>query len=219
MELTEAELSFVNACLREQEERKLYKTAYVKPKYGVHDFCSDSENVLKTALLRGLNFRSDSLFLRSLVKRIMFLARKWEFRERKENAVAEQLRIATMFAGRFGGGENKKEIGVELAHIFGKFNVLSPSRITGNVIMCNGVFAQALRYQNAFKQIRILRAMAKEATLQSQWKKKADEIRPMLANIKGPDQNAGLHGGNVSGTASRFLNRRYANKSSGGGYW
>lgn len=218
MELTEAELSFMNACFREQEERKLYKTAYVKPKYGVHDFCADSENVLKTALLRGLNFRSDSLFLRSLVKRIMFLARKWEFRERKENAVQEQLRIAAMFAGPFGAREKKNEIGVELAHVFGKFRVLSPSRKTSDVIMIDGVFAQALRYQRAFKQIKKLRALAKEAMRQSEWRKKADEMRPMLANIKGPDQNAGWHGGNVSGTASRFFNPRHFNSRLGGGF-
>jgi hypothetical protein len=221
MELTEAELSFVNACLREQEERKLYKTAYVKPKYGVHDFCSDSENVLKTALLRGLNFRSDSLFLRSLVKRIMFLARKWEFRERKENAIAEQLRVAC-----FGGVSNgikihRMDLAKELIHVTAEFRMLTPSQKTGHVVMTDPLFAQAMRYQNAFKQIRKLRAMAKDAMLQT---KRTDELRKKALESRHQEQPVIMPvdmslGWNRNGRASRFNTPKYVNKSSGGGYW
>ena len=221
MELTEAEMAFIHNCFREQEEQTCYKNNYVKPKYGVHDFCADSENVLKTALLRGLNFRSDSLLLRSLVKRIMFLARKWEFRERKENAIAEQLRVAC-----FGGVSNgikiyRIDLAKELIYVTAEFRMLTPSQKTAHVVMTDPLFAQAMRYQNAFKQIRKLRAMAKDAMLQT---KRTDELRKKALESRHQEQpvirpvDMSL-GWNRSGTASRFSKSQYANIGSGGGYW
>lgn len=219
MELTTAEMNFIHACFREQEEQTCYKNNYVKPKYQVRDFCSDSENVLKTVLLRGLKFRVDSSCLRWLVKRIMFLARKWEFREQVENAKAELFRLSA-FGGKGDAPSRqaKSAIATELAHIFVAFRMPNPSTKTADVALTDVVFQQTLRIRNALKMCKKYRDLEKRARMARAVAKAAERPKnlevgdmayrePVYANIKGPNQrvrdpNAAWHGGNVSGKSS-----------------